>query len=917
MGTPVIDRVTDSAATEKAFRSGQAGFKAGQKVAVRPVEGGDLQVVDASEVGGRLDSGWALATESEKDAQIQRKKFGESAALEVAAPVIGAARSLSLGGLDVAARVIGGDEAADTLRGIAEENPIGTAIGEIGTDVGVALATGGAGLLRTGGKAALKGAGKAALKEGAEAAGRGAVARAVGRTPLGLATRAGVTAEQLAAQVTKSKAKQLAASAAVEASLVGAGQGLSKAALDTSHELTAERALAGMARGGAEGLVIGGVLGGALGGAISGGGRLAGSAARRGKQVAASLRKRAGREVAEGAAKVADDAPISVRVSPEGPPDTRSATQRFQDGLVARRTLDDDLGSGAVDFAAAEDKARRAMDKITRDEGSIAVKRRRVRKAFQESPPDNPDAIAASLERPMIEMREELSTLLARDADVLAEVGGIGKVKKVLDRIDGAMARVDEAGTEAVGDAFMALDDIKRSFGKIASGRNPRLQPIFADFYARTQGLLEDRALWGSKIVDDIQAPVNAAWTEHIPHSRAFDGLLTRRDVKIRTGSQHGFGEVSRAEPSKVKGILERLNDPTRGVDREAVVGGIRSRRALADAMETAYGVDSKLVKEVRDAADVQERILSRSEKLSADVARTNAMLEDLSAVPFAGPSAEAVAGRASAIAGVISKVQSGANSTAAKVTGSVRKFLDRASGKAGGKVARATAATTSRAITGRDRDEQVAKVYKAVESYEADPVSATRRTQAAAGVTGAAPAMAAAMATRGAEVAQLLGSKLPRQEITAASLYGGKLDGPPDMSEMEKDEILAYAQAALDPMSVVEDFENGELSFESVDALRTAWPAVYEQMRDEVVEGLGELDEPPPYADRLQLGLLLDLPTDETLDPAFIARTQASASGSTEAEVAEAQKPNLSPSQRSAPDLGKQQATKAQRLAI
>lgn len=927
----IIDSVTDSDAAEQAFREGRARFRKGQRVVVRPREGGPLQVVDASEVSGRLETGWALATKAEADHEARRQRSGEGLGNELAATALGGVRAASLGTSDLAVRIAGGDEAAQKVSDLQEFNPGASSVGEIATDVGIGLLSGGTSALAKGGlKAAAKQAGKAAIREGAEAGAQSLARRALAATPAGLAAKAATLAEGQVARGTASRAAQLAAAASVEAGLVGAGQALSETALDTSQELTAERALANMARGGAEGLLLGGLTGGALGAGITGATRAARGVARGGRRaadaVAGRLGKGAGADLAVDSARGAGLRKQIAQAEGGAQADTRTVMQRFKDQTTAASREEQVHDAAVRSMRRSHNRAAVAADE-NRLAYDVSNKPDVIRRLMRDG--GGPEfRVRESAAARMAELEDQLQGLRVKADAGQYQSGGATAIRRLSAPLDNKASRFDDVLATTADDpieeaagSFQLLDRLKADIGRaqVAAGRgaNASMEAV-QDLNAirnNLQQYLEDASVWGDGVAD-AQRTLNKPWSALIDVSASFDRRMAtgRRDTLTAIKSKYDPTQnVSEADPQKLGAFLRGLGTAESEGVEDLVSLKLKRELAYQEAAAEVFGAQGQTAKNldiIREAVAESERTIGEVSRLRADKAAfEESVLRD---VPVLGKAQESV-GR---VASALSRVQLSADSTALRVSNAVQSFLRRASGQAGSKAARVAGATVARAFAGKSRDEQVRKVYEAVEGYESDPAAATRRTQAAAGVQGVAPATAAAMAARGAEVAGLLASKLPRKEPTAGDLYGGTLEGPPDLSESEKDEILAYAQAAMDPMGVVERFERGELSFEDVDALRAAWPGVYSQLRDETIDALTELDAPPPYADRLQLGLLLDIPTDETMEPAFIASIQGAAAGMTENEANAAQQPTLSPSQRSAPDLADQSETKSQRIA-
>lgn len=192
---------------------------------VDPVSG-DFFNIPEGDAPYYLDRGWKPQTAGDVGAaalQGAREIDYGGVSGAAKATVAGVARGATLGASDVAARALGGEETADTLRNLREYHPglsLGTEL------VGAVLPS-----LFTGGTAAPAGA--------AAAVGRGA-ARAIGGGIRGAI-----------------------AGGAAEGALFGAGQGVSELAL-SQDPLTLEHAAAAIGSNALYGAGVGGVAGGAL-----------------------------------------------------------------------------------------------------------------------------------------------------------------------------------------------------------------------------------------------------------------------------------------------------------------------------------------------------------------------------------------------------------------------------------------------------------------------------------------------------------------------------------------------------------------------------------------------------------------------------------------------------------------------------
>ncbi|MGE5802941.1 MAG: hypothetical protein ACM358_11865 [Gemmatimonadota bacterium] len=179
-------------------------------------------------VEARAAQGWKLQTHTDAlaaaTAAANEASYGGVAG-GIKAGLAAAARGATLGLSDVAARALGGDNAAIALEGLREENPGISFAGEVGGALAPALLSGGAAL--PAGLAARAGSAVTALGEG------GGALRAIGAA---------------------------AAGGALEGAIFGAGQGVSELAL-SQDPLTVEHAASALSSN----MLYGGLIGGALG----------------------------------------------------------------------------------------------------------------------------------------------------------------------------------------------------------------------------------------------------------------------------------------------------------------------------------------------------------------------------------------------------------------------------------------------------------------------------------------------------------------------------------------------------------------------------------------------------------------------------------------------------------------------------
>lgn len=123
----------------------------------------------------------------------------------------------------------------------------------------------------------------------------------------------------------------------------------------------------------------------------------------------------------------------------------------------------------------------------------------------------------------------------------------------------------------------------------------------------------------------------------------------------------------------------------------------------------------------------------------------------------------------------------------------------------------------------------------------------------------------------------------LVRAIETIASAIPPPDDGPTLQPELERytptQNALASARAvitaALRPEAVLNDALHGAVSAQSVDAVQAVYPGMIDMWRRAIATKAAETKDKLSYSKRVQLAIFMGTPTDKTLTPAFIHRSQ------------------------------------------
>ena len=160
-------------------------------------------------------------------------------------------------------------------------------------------------------------------------------------------------------------------------------------------------------------------------------------------------------------------------------------------------------------------------------------------------------------------------------------------------------------------------------------------------------------------------------------------------------------------------------------------------------------------------------------------------------------------------------------------------------------------------------------KVSERVLDAASNPMIVQNRVQMAMGGWAAAAPMLYASTLTAAERAQaFLLSVLPRPQIDRYSLTP-QLEKA-DVPDSQKYDFMQYVAAIDDPFMVLRDVHEGTVTDQQITAVREVYPALYAQMQTEVRRQMLYLSKPMDYDREINVGRLLEVRTNEVLDPQF-----------------------------------------------
>lgn len=118
----------------------------------------------------------------------------------------------------------------------------------------------------------------------------------------------------------------------------------------------------------------------------------------------------------------------------------------------------------------------------------------------------------------------------------------------------------------------------------------------------------------------------------------------------------------------------------------------------------------------------------------------------------------------------------------------------------------------------------------------------------------------------------QFLNSKIPKRASTE-----GMFSKPYQPSSLELAKFERYVQIADQPFTVFQELSQGTLTREHVEALQALYPDIYKEIRAELINNLPQYRDTLSYERRLQLGILMNVPADSSLQPQALLQLQQS----------------------------------------
>lgn len=470
-----------------------------------------------------------------------------------------------------------------------------------------------------------------------------------------------------------------------------------------------------------------------------------------------------------------------------------------------------------------------------------------------------------------------------------------------------ALQKAAASGDEA--EYYAAFENAKRDFDRIAKraksakllGSGDTLTKRQAEAtleYAqgeadRLRGFLENVDVWGG--AGRNQARRNAALTRVINTGGDYDARFVRRYREAEAGT-YGVEKIRKGDPDKLRNYFRRLEPDS--FEHQQTLRHLDNEEELLTALIEGGEVPASRLKDAQDALTAVRAIRNDMGVAAEKASRINAidrMIEDESKSLLGDPAiAGALAGGPiGAALGVGVNVLAKPGSTLKKIATmqamaqkvkqvddrigkTIRRHLRQLSEPVKRKATdlvptrplrnmakRAKTTSIALATYGKTAKERREKMREKVEQInvvaQMDPIERAR--------------VMTSVMTRGiGDQAPTVSNLAFRKHVAAVEFMRSKLPPMPKPNPLQPhlnkmmlgnadvERLARYITAIEQPLSVLDDWQRGTLTPESMEAIKAVYPLLYQDIRTKVAMELSGTTRPIPYNEQVQLQLLLDM---------------------------------------------------------
>lgn len=856
---------------------------------------GQLVAVPVEQAGEYIARTGAQPAGDEQVQQFEQGKKYSTIGQKAITAVEGGLEGATLGLSTLAATELGGEEYRQDALGRAQANPITRGVAGVGGAIAGTLATGGIGGVI------------GAPVRGSAALGRGA-AGLVPTLGTGALARAGTAAARFGAQ------------GAVEGAAFGLGTSLAESALE-GVDWTADSALAGMKEGALYGLVGGAALGG-VGSLIGSGGRRVLESMTEGRGLKTAVQEFADGRILKGLS--GNDAKFWRQVTRNGsqPERIKELAKKLRTwgvteaddkaGLIAQKLdeskaqLDEitaalsvkprpreqvyaDFGEDLDEFLnvarADVSKAERGLAVAPERAARVDELKTRVKQALEELADEEGTYFRGSRLTPEDVAELQTGTYQAKNTWSLArnEEHAAAFAKKagpdgVMFRVRGRAANADaipgsntfEEHLMPAGKTFkvtgtsdgpggLKIIDLAEATPRIP---RPNIGAMGEEIGAQLTRLRASGVASDIRIARQVERQVEPFFAKFGPETGNVPTFEDLRTFKSRLGkakSWHAQTQTAASEEmSRLYGIVARnLDDAAAEAGPELATAWKEANRNVDDLITLSESIKRKKI------ADLKNRYISPSDYGTAVPA--GIVMSMLTGSPIAGAITTAVGSVAHKMLRERGSMAVGRLANWAVETETRTRTAARAI--AGLEKAKELPTRTFAAATTRPKlEKQYNDIKTAVAQLDSDADGvADKVAKIVQPIVSEQPEVAMAMSNRMYDDLVWLKGKMPQEYGRASASLTPTLERstvkPADMKK-----IVSYASALADPVSVLEDFGNGNLDWHGIEALKERRPERFEAMREQVMIACAEAGKTLSYPKRCMLGVAFDFVSDPSI---------------------------------------------------
>lgn len=604
-----------------------------------------------------------------------------------------------------------------------------------------------------------------------------------------------------------------------------------------------------------------------------------------------------------------DDFPLIGTVQPQGR--LGKLGEWAQTKLTSPEVADDIHQDLLRETRSRFNKFYKAHDEVA-DAVSVAAKRRHVETAFTGELGDG-EFFQFSYGTGAVRHFRQQVGILPDDLEALfnnkasAGKGARAILRNLNDHLQGIeddiFGEVDEASK---GRVFVALDQQKRSLGEAAeSCRNPYVQRILRTKYEQIRNVLQDPKVWGEQLARE-QTIVNQKWAEFISATK--HGGITKMFMDGSKPAVDPFRRLQVVNDKYLAGLMRGLGRAENETAESAMVSYLDA--AIADMrMRSSLWGSAQLVEKTK-----QLEVLANEIKYGMGVAKTlNSRV--------AGKGAKssgllgAVGGGALAVGGLGAEAASGGLATMAGgvATGlAAQGVLKKAAAGVQTRATRSMFQTINQAVDAQTRLNKAANMATKVEKALKTPAAKAVKTGASATITnsyldelnqwieslfsddpgGGPHSILMRVKDEAPEALPSVVAGLQRQR----DFLTEKLQDP----NLDRRQMVAYVEAARDPLDALERLGDGDATPEHLEAVKAISPGIYAEFTQRALAGIDDA----PYQAQLAIKARLGLPQ---ASPEKMAALQTIAESGIGAEAVKEESGGgemLSPSRRREPRL-------------